>query len=87
MVKNVGWLVEVCKMLNYPLVIFIMFARSYITPADIQHRACVHLLGFRDSLAIILNLPAPHLRILQSMLCYYIKTLTERNASEKLDLG
>lgn len=35
---------------------------SYITPAHIQHWACVHLLSFRDGLTIILNLPTSHLR-------------------------
>lgn len=43
------------------LSLFLFILMSYITPADIQHRARVHLLSFRDRLAVILNLPASHL--------------------------
>lgn len=34
----------------------------YITPACIQHWTSVRLLGFGDSLSIVLHLPAPDLR-------------------------
>lgn len=77
----IDWLVEVFKKINYPL-IFIMCACSYITPAHIKHRARVHLLGFRDSLTIILNLPAPHLRMLRSML-YKYKNTDRENSKRK----
>lgn len=40
-----------------------LHGKTYITPARIQNWTCVHLLGFRDSLSIVLHLPAPDLNI------------------------
>lgn len=34
---------------------------TYITPADIQHRPSVHLLGFWNGLSTVLNFPAANL--------------------------
>ncbi len=33
----------------------------YITPGYVQYRACVCLLGFRDGLTTLLDLPTPNL--------------------------
>jgi hypothetical protein len=35
---------------------------TYVTPADIEHRPSVHLLGFWDGLPTVLNFPAANLK-------------------------
>lgn len=43
-------------------VFFILYGNTYITPANVQYWTCVHLLGFGDSLSIVLHLPTSDLK-------------------------